>query len=169
MAQTTYNTLRDEAIEGQLADSTKSDVLAMRNAEASASMPFGYAVYYSAVATDETAAKVPTAITGQLIAGIVLAQHSYADTQLDTTGVIFGNRIDVVKKGKVRVVCEDGCSVGDRLHIRTVISGAEVAGALLAAADGTDTIDSTKQGQWLTAAAAGELAWLEVNFFNEID
>ena len=167
MAQTVYNELRTIGFNGQLADSSANDVTGMRNDE-TASMPFGYAVKYEST-SDQQSAGILTAISGELVAGILLKQHSYADTQLDSTGVMAGERLNVVRKGRVLVICEDGCNVGDRLHIRAVISGAEVSGALRASADGSDTIDSTKQGQWRTSAAAGALAWLEVDFSREID
>lgn len=162
MAQTAYTTLRTIGFEGQLADSSPNDVAAMRNDEASASMPFGYAVKFDS-ASDETSAKILTAIS-ETVAGIVLKHDSYADTQLDSTGVVFGNAINVVRKGRVLVKCEDGCNVGDRLYIRAVAGGGETAGALRASADASDCIDSTHQGVWRTSAAAGGLAWLEVDF-----
>lgn len=166
--QNTYNKKRAFAYEGMLVDGSHNDIAPMRNDEASAEIAFGVAVKFDST-SDEQSAKLLTAITGELVAGITILQHSYASSQLGDDGVKAGESLNIMRKGRIWVICEDGCNVGDRLHIRAVAAGAEKAGALLSAADGTDTIDSTKQGQWLTSAAAGELAVLEVNFFNEID
>lgn len=162
MAQTVYNSLRTQGFNGQLADSSPNDVSSMRNDEASASMAFGHAIKFAS-ASDESSAELLTANT-ETVAGIVLKQDSYAATQLDAVGVVAGNHLNIVRKGRVFVLCEDGCNVGDRLYIRAVATGGEIAGALLASAVGSDTIDSSAQGQWLTSAGAGELAWLDVDF-----
>lgn len=167
-AQATFNTLRTIGIAGSFADGTPHDVLAGRNDDAgTGSMAFGHAVSWLGT-SDEQSFDLLTAITGEIVAGIILRQP-YADTQLDTVGVIAGNGVNVVRKGRMYVICEDGCSVGDRLHVRAIATGDEIEGALLAAADGSDTIDSTKQGQWLTSVAAGGVAVLDFDFTREID
>lgn len=162
MAQTTYNLRRDIGIAGDLADSSPADVASMRNDDA-ASMEFGHAVAHAS-ASDEGSADKLTAITGEIVAGIAMRLNSYSDTQLDADGVVPGNHINVLRKGRIYVKCEDGCSIGDRLFIRAVASGGEIAGALRASADGSDTIDSSTQGEWRTSASAGGLAVLEVDF-----
>lgn len=144
----------------------KTEVITMRNDEASASMAFGRAVKFDDAATDPTSAKLPAAIADQ-IAGIVGHSHEYDDTQLDAaeTGVLPDMTINVLRRGRILVVCEDAVTRGDRLHIRAVAAGdPEFLGGLLPAADTTDTIDSTGQGFWDSNAAAGELAWLIVDF-----
>jgi len=166
MAQLTYDKLRPIGYDGQLATTEPHITFAMRNDDAG-NMPFGRAVIHDSV-SDETAASKLTAITGETVAGIVLKQESYADTQIAADGVLPGNHLNVLVRGRVLVVCEDGCNVKDRLHIRAVLAGVEESGALLAAQDGTDTIDATSQGVWLTSAAAGGLAWLEVDFTRKL-
>jgi hypothetical protein len=151
------------AFAGMLADGSANDCIAMRNDEASASIAFGRAVKFGS-ATDGTSAKLPSAETS-VIAGIVVHSHSYASNELDATGVIVGGVLNVLRKGRVWVTVEDAVVPGDRLWVRGVAGGdPEFLGGLLPADDSTDTVDCTNQGQFLTAAAAGALALLEVNF-----
>jgi hypothetical protein len=166
-AQSTYSQLRTQGIEGQLADSGPNEVTAMRNDEASAEMAFGIAVKFAST-TDERSAKLLTAITGEIVAGILHHSHQYADTALGTTGVKAAEQLNILRRGRILVACEDGCNVGDRLFIRAVATGGEKAGALRASADASDTIDSQGQGVWRTSAAAGGLAVLEVDFINPL-
>lgn len=165
-AQSTYIQDPVVGIEGALADAGENDIKAMRNDEASAEMPFGHAVKFAST-TDGQSAKVLTAITGEIVAGILLHSNSYPDTALGTTGVKVDEKLNILRKGRIRVKCEDGCDVGDRLFIRAVPDG-KVAGALLAAADGINTIDSQGQGVWLESAAAGGFSILEVDFTNPL-
>lgn len=163
MAQTSYPSSMDPAFAGMLADLDNKKAISMNNGEASAEMPFGVAVCWGA-SDDE--ALLPDA-TSDVIAGILLHAHSYdPDSQLGDDGVLPDNTISVLRKGTVWAVCEDGCSPGDRLFVRAVTSGAEQEGALRASADSTDCIDCTNQGVWLTTAAEGGLAKLEVDFTN---
>lgn len=166
-AQSTYNQDPTVGIEGALADAGAHDVKAMRNDEASAEMAFGHAVKFAST-TDGQSAKLLTAITGEIVAGILVHANSYPDTALGTVGVKVDEKLNILRKGRIRVKCEDGCDVGDRLFIRAVATGGEIAGALLAAVDGTDTIDSQGQGVWLESAAAGGFSILEVDFTNPL-
>lgn len=166
-AQSSYSLEMAKGFEGQLDDQKEVNVVAMRNDEASAELEFGYAIKYAST-TDHKSGKKLTAITGETVAGIVVHSHAYDATQLGTSGVKPGNKLSVLRKGRILVACEDGCDVGDRLHVRAVATGGEIAGALRASADGTDTIDSQGQGQWLSSATAGALAWLEVDFLNPL-
>ena len=161
--QTSYAQSMTAAFAGMLADGSANDCIAMRNDEASASIAFGRAVKFGS-ATDGTSAKLPSAETS-VIAGIVVHSHSYASNELDATGVIVGGVLNVLRKGRVWVTVEDAVVPGDRLWVRGVAGGdPEFLGGLLPADDSTDTVDCTNQGQFLTAAAAGALALLEVNF-----
>jgi len=164
MAQSTYSSSRAIGYEGALADQKGSDIHYMRNDEASAEMRFGHAVKFDS-ATDESSAKILTA-TSETVAGIVM-KDSYESAQLGDAGPVAGQSLSVIRKGRIYARCEDGCSVGDRLFIRAVATGAENPGALRAAADGTDCIDSQGQGQWMTSAAAGEIAVLDFDFSRE--
>lgn len=161
--QTTFNDAATVGYAGTFVGTGPKSVETMRNDEASAEIAFGIAVKHDS-ATDAMSAKLLTAITGEAVAGIVAHSHSYDQTQLGTTGVKKGALLNVVRKGRLLVVCEDGCSVNSPLHIRAVATGDELAGALLGAADGSDTIDCKAQGIWRTSAAAGGLAELEFDF-----
>ena len=82
------------------------------------------------------------------------------------TGLLPGAIMNVLRKGRIWVVCESGCDPDDRLWVRAVAGAGEYLGACENADDSTDTIDCTGQGVWRTTAAAGELAVLEVDFTN---
>ena len=160
--QSTYTEDLTIGYAGMLAAADRNEVLSMVQNEASNEIAFGLAVQFDASGNDQDAAEL-NAITDN-VAGILLHSHRHAkDSGLGATGVKPGEVINVLTKGRVLVVCEDGCVPGDRLHIRAL---AGTAGALLSAQDGVNTIDATAQGRWLTTATAGNLAWLEVDFTN---
>jgi hypothetical protein len=146
-----------------LYDTAAHEVVSMVNAEASAAMLFGQAVCFGA---SDNAALSPDATT-DVICGLVVHAHSYAAEQLNSarTGVAAEEMLNVARKGRMLVTCEDGCVPGNRLHVRAT-GGTE--GALRASADGANTIALTGQGVWLTTAAAGGLAVLEFDFTNPL-
>jgi hypothetical protein len=161
--QTTYNASLTPAFAGMLADSEDVSVLSMFNDEASASVAFGRAVMFGSV-SNKASAKLPTSESVD-IAGIVMHSHAYAKSDLDAVGLLPDATMNVLRKGKIWVTVEDAVQPGDRLWVRAVAGGdPEFLGGLLPADDGTDTVDCTNFGQFLTAAAAGGLAILEVNF-----
>lgn len=168
-AQSTYNEEMTEGFEGMLDPKSHPQVLTMRNDEASAEIAFGRAVKYAS-ATDANSAKLLTAITGEVVPGILIHSHAYdKDTDLGDTGVLPDRVLNILTQGRVLVVCENGCIPGDNLFIRAVAAGdPEFNGGLRSATDGTDTIDSQGQGRWETVAAAGALAWLRVDFLNPL-
>lgn len=162
--QTSYAQSMTAAYAGMLADGSANDCIAMRNDEVSAEIAFGRAVMFGST-TDGTSAKLPTA-ESSVIAGLVVHSHSYAQTtELGSTGVKVGGILNVLRKGRMWVTVEDAVIPGDRLWVRGVAGGdPEFLGGLLPADDSTDTVDCTGQGQFLTAASAGALALLEVDF-----
>ena len=171
--QTSYGATMAIGIEGQLADDGPHDVLACYNDESSASIAFGRAVKYGATSTDNFGVILPAAETDKII-GITVHTHEYSKgftgASLDATGVVAGFPLSVLRKGRILVVAEDAVTRGDRLWVRAVGSTPpEYLGGLNNADDGTDMIDCTKQGVWLTTASAGGLAVLEVDFTNEPD
>lgn len=165
--QSSYSNNMTAAFEGGLADSGANDVIPQFNAEASAELRFGQAVCFEGGGSDDGKNCLsPDAIT-DVISGIVLRSHDYevgSAGYLGTTGIKANGMANVLRKGRIWAKCENGCVPGDRLHIRA-LGGDE--GALRSAADGVNTIASTGQGQWLTKAAAGALAVLEVDFTNK--
>lgn len=171
--QTSYTATMAKGIEGQLADDYPHEVVACYNDEASASIAFGRAVKYGATSADNFGVILPAAETDKIV-GITVHSHEYSKgftgAALDSTGVRAGFPLSVLRKGRILVVCEDGCTRGDRLWVRAVGSTPpEYLGGLNNADDSTDMIDCTKQGQWMETVAAGALAWLEVDFLNEPD
>jgi len=170
--QTSYSQTMAIGIEGQLADDSDHYVIPMHNEEASAEIAFGRAVKRGS--TDpQKGALLPSAETDKIV-GITVHSHEYSrgwdDALLGDTGVKSGGPLSVLRRGRILVVCEDGCTAGDRLWVRAVGSTPpEYLGGLNNADDSTDMIDCTKQGQWLTTASAGGLAVLEVDFLNEPD
>lgn len=150
---------------GQLGATSAPNIMSLKNVD-SVSIPFGYAVIFDRAApASDYSATLPAAET-DIVAGIVIRSHAYEhDDGLDSTGVEAGHFMNVLRKGRVLVVAEDAVAVGDPLWVRCTAGGAgEVVGGLTNADDGTETIDCSAYGKWLTSASAGELAWLEVNF-----
>lgn len=174
--QTTFSDAPAAGYAGMLDSNVDHDIITMKNAEASAEMAFGRGVVFKTTApTSDKEAYLPSAETDTPI-GIVVHSHNYAPAWTDvasgttygglgSTGVKPGEMINVLRKGRILVVCEDGCKPGDKLWIRAVAAGdPEFLGGLNNADDGTDMIDATSKGTWLTSASAGGLAWLDVNF-----
>jgi hypothetical protein len=167
--QTSYD--NDPAIgyAGQIRNVPPGGMITMVNAEASAVVPFGRAVAFKPSGTNDQDATLP-ANADDVVAGIVAKSQSYGiypygDLDQTNGGIVVGGVLNVVSVGEILVVCEDGCNPGDRLWVRRTAGGdPEFLGGLNSADDSTDTIDCTSQGQWMTTAAAGGLAWLRVNF-----
>lgn len=177
MAMTVQSTFSDGpaiGFAGTLDSNMAHDVITMKNAEASASIAFGRAVKFKDTVSSDKDAVLPAAETDKII-GIVLRADTYSVAwtdldgtvhgQLDSTGIKPGNFMNVLRRGRVLVVCEDAVEAGDKLWVRAVAGGdPEFLGGLNNADDGTNMIDCTANGTWLTSASAGGLAWLDVNF-----
>lgn len=176
--QTSYADAMTVGFAGQLLAEFGDGIVSMMNSEATNEMAPGVAVKFGGVAGNDQSAKLPAAETDK-ICGIVLHSHAYSDADLGAganggaasvrVGIKPGKMINVLRKGRVRVIVEDAVVPGDRLWVRAVSDGAgvEFLGAALPADDGTDTVDCTNQGVFLTAADAGGLADLEVDFTND--
>lgn len=163
--QSSYPKTMTRGFSGQILRNDLSVV--MRNDEASAEIAFGRAVNFGST-TDELSALLPDN-AADVIAGIAAHSHAHhKDESLGDTGVKPGHSFNVLRKGRILVTCPSGCSVGDRLYVRQNVTGggSEVEGGLEDAAD-SDNIDCTNAGIWMTSAAAGELAELEVDFTNK--
>lgn len=172
--QTTFSTAPAIGYAGTLDSNLAHDVITMKNAEASASMVFGRAVKFKDTVTTDKDAVYPAAETDKVL-GIILHAHTYAlewtDAdgteygQLDADGVKVGGFLNILRRGRVLVIAEDAVEAGDPLWVRCTAGGAgEVVGGLTNADEGTETIDCSTKGMWLTSASAGGLAWLDVNF-----
>ena len=177
--QTTYRNTPKVAVPGMIADA-HADGLNVRtgfSTEASAIIPFGYAVEYDqktgqgydGFREGEFGVKLPNANTDK-IAGILL--HDPTTTNSSTVGGLDGmnplSTCNIIRRGRVWVAPEADSSVavGARLFVRAVATGDEKLGALRGAADSTDTVDCSNQGMWLTSINSDGLALLEVDFSN---
>lgn len=167
---------------GQLSDSMEGvDVLSRFNQEAAAQMPFGIGVKPGTV---RDAVKLPAA-QADVIEGIVKwgANHMPANAtgtigDLGATGLLPKAGLEVVRRGRMYVIVDPGLAVGaitpyvDRGYCRAVVNGGNnVVGAWTNAADGADTIDCTKQVQFVSSvflAADGvtKMAEVDVDFVN---
>lgn len=132
----------------------------MYNAEASSDMNAPVPVKFG---TTNQAALLPSAIADQ-IAGIAVHGHSIAmGVEFSAaTGFEPGAMMNVLRQGKLWVTVIGAVNPGDRLHVK-IVGGF----GFRASQDGVNTRDCTTQGQFLTAAADGGLALLEVNFLAE--
>lgn len=176
--QTTYLDKPAVAFAGMMADGgndATGSVKAMYNTEGSAEIPFGFAV-----ARDNTApydvngngAKLPSANSGagSQVCGIVRFSHAVSNSPngwLGSTGLKPGAMMNVLRKGRIWAVCEDGCSAGDRLWVRYTAAGTGKGSCRSTDAGSSTCTDCTALGEWQTKAAALGLAVLEVDFTNE--
>ena len=107
------------------------------------------------------------------VKGIVAHSHAHSNSpngDLGTTGLKADSVMNVLRKGRIWAIAEDGCVPGDRLWVRCTAgspAGTEFVGSLGNADEGTETIDCTAQGVWLSTASAGGVALLEVDFTNK--
>lgn len=168
--QSSYSNDLAVAYAGQLVNAPAGGIMTLVNAEASAVIPFARAVAFKPSSTDDKQATLP-ANAGDRVCGIVLRSHAYGiypfgDLDQTNGGIVVGGQMNVLAIGEVWAIAEDGCVPGDRLWVRRTVGGdgAEVLGSTGNADEGTETIDCTAQGVWLTTASAGGLARLRVDF-----
>lgn len=169
--QSSYSRTQSAAFAGMLADDGHHDIFPMVNAEASASIPFGVGVKKG---TGDSDAVLPAAETDAII-GFTVHTHNYArgssvsNSDLDDNGDMRpGAVMNVLRKGRLYVYARTSAVVAftSRLWVRAVAGGGEFIGAAEDADDSTDTIDCTKQGQFITSGAQNALVVLEVDFLN---
>jgi hypothetical protein len=170
--QTTYTDTPPIAFPGTLGAGPRV-TLPAKQAEASVSVPFGTAMAFRpSGATSDLDATLPANSTDTIM-GILYRSNGYAPSwtdsngtqgELDSVGVRPGTLIDLLCEGMIYVTCEDGCSPASRLWVRYTTAGAGKGALRASDAGGSTTMDCTKQGEWLSTATAGNLAWLKVNF-----
>jgi hypothetical protein len=174
--QTTYNDSPAVAFQGQLLVGPEKKDTA-RNAEASASIPFGTPVVYkpSGAVTDFDVT-IPANSTDKLRGfsfrtdGFSRAFTDDQGTQgdIDATGIRTGKFFDLARWGEIWVPCQTGCVPGDRLFVCYSAGSTYTApGQLGNVAESSKTIDATTKGEWKTTAVAGALARLEFDFLNK--
>lgn len=177
--QTTYSDAPDIGYAGMPATPDRNQYVWGHNAEASAKIPFGYAVIL-----DLTSPATPNDVLlpideNSVVLGIVpretnveLAWTDAGGTvhgQYDSSGYLVGAYFNVAVKGRLLVTAEDATVNGDHLWVRCTAGGAgEFKGGLTNADEGTETIDCTNAGQWRSPAAAGGLAWLDFDFTGDM-
>ena len=172
---TTYSAAPSAAYAGMIVGNDY-ETISMVNVEASAAMPFGRGVIFKASNTTDQDALVPSA-EGDIVAGILAHSHAYERSwtnaagtvmgELSSAGLLPGAMLNVLRRGIIWVIAEDAVVPGDRLWVRCTAGGAgEVVGGCVPADEGTETIPCSNQGVFLTTAAAGALAQLQVDFTN---
>lgn len=175
--QTSVSDFPAVAVAGELVG-INHEIDGMKNVEASAEIPFGYAVAYKASGTTDQDALLPLAANSPILAGIVVRSDVYDRTytladgstggELGTTGLKPGAMMNVLREGRIWAIAVGGCTPGARLFVQKTVNGAtRPLGALDSAADGMNSIDASTQGTWKTTASAGGLAVLEVDFTNK--
>lgn len=177
MAQTAYNTRPVAGVEGQLysVDGDSPNIATGYN-NGAATIPYGKAVEVAPFTTGPVFERRHGVdnIDGDTVSvwGLALGgDHATADNveiAAGRYGVKTDGMVNILRAGRILVKPEASSGVvpGARLYVRKVIAGAEIMGSLRGAADSTDCIDCTNQGQWLTAPDADGYAVLEVNFVN---
>lgn len=153
---------------GQLADmGADPEMISGFNAEPTMAMQFGTAVSRIASGPGRQFQNLAAGITS--VAGILAYAYNHqpgTTGDLDGSGQLKGNaQLDVLTEGHVYVLVEEAVLPEDRPHVRVVASGANTTiGGFRKSADSTNSVDMTRQGKFLTAAPAGGLAVLEVDF-----
>lgn len=150
----------------------------MKNAEASASIPFGVAVAYkTASPTSDLDAVLPAAGTAKLC-GIVMWSADYARAwtasdgtvygDLDSVGLRVGTILSVLRAGKILCVTQQAVKPGDPVFVCFSANTVFTAKGQLGNADeSTNTINCTNQASWQTTAAIGGLSWVDADFRNK--
>lgn len=175
--QTTYSAAPAIGFAGMREANANDDVITGKNVDAG-NMPFGIGVVWkTSGATSDIDMLLPAA-QSDLVAGIVIRSNAHAlqwtdlsgsHGELSATGLVPNTLFNVLRRGKIMVACASGCKPSDRLFVRAVSNGAisTQLGSCENAADSTNMIDCSKQGQFLTTAAANAFAWLDVDFVNK--
>lgn len=173
-AQSSYVDAPAIGYSGTLDQTSPSTTMTAKNVEVTASMGFGKAVVFKTSSpVSDLDVLLPAAQTDK-VAGIVLKADTYdrvwtddaggTHGQLDSTGLITGTVMTLVRSGRMLVTAAVAVAPGDRLYVR---NAGGTLGALENASDSTNMIDCTGQGQWMSTAAIGGLAWLEFDFRNK--
>ena len=173
--QTSVSVAPLEGYAGTLDTAYPHTLITARSSESSASIPFGKAVVWDpSTPTHDRDVTLPTGETDSVM-GIVVHNHNFARAwidsagtthgELDATGLRPGTIFSVLRKGRILVTAATATVAGvSKLWVRAVAGLGETLGALEDADDSTDMIDCTTKGTWMSTVAAGELAWLEVDF-----
>lgn len=135
--------------------------------EASAEIAFGSAVKLHA--TNRNSVVLPSAQADKVF-GILARSHTYSSTvDIGTTGVKPGASLDVLRRGLIVVTAEEAVTYQGRGYVRCTTGGTaeEIVGGFAAAAESTETIDTTSQVEFQGDLAAAGLVAVEVDFTRE--
>jgi hypothetical protein len=159
MTQTSYPLEAAVAFPGMLVDTDAAvrSSISRANEEASA-VGYGLGVMFG---TDpETQFKLP-ALTGFPFAGVLV--HSHAREDVEAVGPVEGEPNELLRKGRIWVTVEETILTTDPVYLRHTVNGGLLPGGWRKD-DDTLRADQLTQAKWLTGAAAGELAQLEINY-----
>ncbi len=145
MGQTSYAE-QAPAFAGMIADLSRGALIdTFIQGEASAEVPFGSFVVLSTGTTLPGTASAPNVPTGILPAasgdnyghgGVVVHSHWYDKRlQLGEDGVLPGNLISVMRRGRIWVNVEEAVTPADSVFVRYTASGANVPGNFRTDAD----------------------------------
>lgn len=161
MAQLTYGSTMTPGFAGMKADLAPDYVRSYVSAEATAEIPFGVALAQGA---SDDACILPTG-AGVAWVGVALHSNHYDPTyDLGLVGIKPKKTIGVLTKGTVWVTVENAVTVNSRVFVRhTAGAGGTQKGAFRGDAD-TATALEMRGCRYLTAAAGGGVALVEVDF-----
>lgn len=156
------------------------DIIPVKNAD-TVSIPLGaFVVFKTSSPTSDFDVVLPTT-ANDLVAGIIIHLKSYMPAfsikdlngatqtagQLDANGLVPGTMMALLRRGKVAVksTAAAAVAVADRLHVGAVTNTTvTLPGKARNSADSTNTIDCSKQGQFLSSGATGTYLELTVDF-----
>lgn len=163
MPQTTVTTTFAAAFPGMLGDgSLVKDAMSFLNGEASAEIPFGYAVVQGSA---DNEAVLPAAGTdGLKLLGVVLHSHYYQkDNELGTSGIKPDVAMAVLGKGRVWVKIDENVTPASAVRVRHTAAG-DGKGSFRASASAGATFDCSKFARWIgTHLAATGYGLLEID------
>jgi hypothetical protein len=159
MTQTSYDAEADVAFPGMLVDTDAASRSSISRAnEETSAVGYGLGV---ALGTDpEVQFELPAA-TAFEFGGVLV--HSHAREDVEAVGPVEGELAELLRKGRIWVVAEEAVTTADNVFLRHTANGGLLPGGWRTDAD-TARADQIAQARWLTAAGAGELAQLEVNY-----
>lgn len=159
-----YDLNHSAAFAGMKVDMMNDDARSFVSGESSDEIPFGVMI---AQGTADDQGELPDG-SGDELVGVLLHSHAYArTTELGTTGLKPKASMSVLNKGRVWVICENGCVPGDEVHVRYATgAGGTQLGAFRSATVSSETIDVSEKCRWLTTATSGNLAVLEIDMSN---
>ena len=145
----------------------------VRNAD-TVSIPFGRAVAWKKVGqTADMDVQLPASST-DTIAGIFFKVNYFMPAltvpglggapitigQFDSNGLLPGQMFVILRRGKIAVRATEFVNVDDRPFVM-------IGGGFRRSADGTNTIDCTRQGQFLSSGPPGTFLQLSVDFLSK--